>query len=147
MTQSILASLFSSATTTLLAFIRDSKPTTHAPRRSRVPSRCITQLQAPWIRRRRTYLLTRLLNPSSAVLLPVEYWGGVSPSQAARSWPVRNCLPLPTTETIAVAVSGSIRSVGIFVSSRRRNLSKVVASVAVSQFKPIPSHRPWDRTV
>jgi hypothetical protein len=44
-------------------------------------------------------------------------------------------------------VSGSIRSVGIFVSSRRRNLSKVVASVAVSQFKPIPSHRPWDRTV
>jgi hypothetical protein len=46
--------------------------------------------------------------PSSFVFPPVEYYRGTTPSQAAKSRPLRKAAPLPMAATMAVATIGPI---------------------------------------
>src|SRR5690242_8273138 len=74
--QAMRASLLARATTTLFGCMRPHRWSSHAPSRSRRRSRCNTHARAPWISRRRTYGLPRLLMPNNVGLPPVEYCFG-----------------------------------------------------------------------
>jgi hypothetical protein len=61
----------------------------------------------------RRYRLPRRLMPPRTVRLPVEICLGTSPSQAAKSRPLRNAEPWPIAATIALAITGPTPGVPI----------------------------------
>jgi len=61
---------------------------------------------APWINNILRYVSPRLLIPSNQFLPPLLCCLGVNPNQAAISRPRLNCLPSPTAQRMAVAMTG-----------------------------------------
>src|SRR6516162_5480122 len=82
-------------------------------------------------------MLPRLLMPYSLALPPVEYCRGTTPTQAAKSRPLRNAAPLPMAATVAVETSGP--KPGIWRRRRHsafsfpmRSIASVIALISTS---------------